>query len=94
MNFWFEYFDILMNKKTTIYHDFHGFVCDQMPFLVHWIVTTFEGINEFFCFSSTMTYNGMKKIWIFVLELAMMCERVKGLNCQAFQLDNTIGNAK
>jgi hypothetical protein len=47
MNFWFEFFDILMNKQTTIYHDFHGFVCDQMPFLVHWIVTTFEGINEF-----------------------------------------------
>jgi hypothetical protein len=35
-----------------------------------------------------MTYNGVKKIWVFVLELAMMCERVKGLNSQAFQPAN------
>jgi hypothetical protein len=36
-----------------------------------------------------MTYNGVKKIWIFVLELAMMCEKVKEHNCQALQLANT-----
>jgi hypothetical protein len=50
MNFWFEFFDIHMNKQTTTYHHFHGFVCDPMPFLAHWIVTTFEGINEFIIF--------------------------------------------
>jgi hypothetical protein len=49
MNFWFEFFDIHMNKQTT-YHDFHGFVCDSMPFLVHWILTRYEGINEFISF--------------------------------------------
>jgi hypothetical protein len=35
-----------------------------------------------------MAYNGVKKIWIFVLELAMMCERVEELNYQALQLSN------
>ncbi len=25
MDFWFEFLDIHINEKTTIFHDFHGF---------------------------------------------------------------------
>jgi hypothetical protein len=54
MDFWFEFIDIHMNEKTTTCHDFHDFkwqniniysiliviLCDSMPFLALWIVTT------------------------------------------------------
>ncbi len=54
MDFWFEFLDIHMNKKTITSHDCHGFkwqniniyliylvfLCNLTPFLVHWIVTT------------------------------------------------------
>jgi hypothetical protein len=53
MDFWFEFLDIHMNEKTTTCHDCHGFkwqniniysiltiLCDPMPFLARWIVTT------------------------------------------------------
>jgi hypothetical protein len=54
IDFWFEFFDIRMNEKTITCHDYHGFkwqniniypiltifLCNPMPFLAHWIVTT------------------------------------------------------
>ncbi len=54
MDFWFGFHDIHMNEKTITCHDCHGFkwkniniypilivfLCDLMPFLAHWIVTT------------------------------------------------------
>ncbi len=53
MHFWFEFLYIHMNEKTTC-HNFHGFkwkniniyfiliffLCNLMPFLVHWIAIT------------------------------------------------------
>jgi hypothetical protein len=52
MDFWFEFLNIHMNGKTTIYHDCHGFkyqninicpilivfLCSLTSFLAHWIV--------------------------------------------------------
>jgi hypothetical protein len=51
MDFGFEFLDIHMNEKTTIYHDCHGFkwqtiniypilifFYDPMPFLACWIM--------------------------------------------------------
>jgi hypothetical protein len=51
MDFWFEFFDICMNEKSTTCHDCHDFklknhpilivsLCNSTPFLARWIVTT------------------------------------------------------
>jgi len=100
MNFWFESFDIHMNKQTT-YHDFHGFVCDPMPFLAHWILTTFEGINEFIIFLLVLWHTMEWKKFEFLFWNLLWCVKewkssiVKLSNLQIkYQLNNTIGNAK
>jgi hypothetical protein len=54
MDFWFEFFDIHIKEKTITYHDYYGFkwqniniypiltifLCNPMPLLALWIVTT------------------------------------------------------
>jgi hypothetical protein len=71
VDFWFEFFDIHMNEKEITYHDCHGFkwqniniypiliifLCNPMPFLAHWIVTTPKDVESSHISPSFLTCN-------------------------------------
>jgi len=72
VDFWFEFLDVHMNEKTTIFHDFHGFKWYNIN--IYLILTFFFGGSTPFlvCYIVTSPIEAITfNIWTFLLNIIL-----------------------